>query len=248
MRYASPATPRDLPAAELLLWPGLALLATLMSRRTDIDMRLSALFFDPVTARFPHREEWLWSSLLHTDIKKVSTLVFVALIALAVRAWRSGRTEQLPPLLFTLAGALLALTLNSHLKHLSPHSCPWSLQAFGGSAEYFRILSPVPAGAGPGACLPSGHAATGFMWLPGVYACLRWQPRLALPAATAAILLGLLCGLTQIVRGAHFLSHIMLTAAVCGSTGSVLHHLCAAWPRPAMRQPDTADTRDTPCA
>lgn len=217
-----------------LAWPALALLATLLSRNTDIDMTLTRLFFDPQTGTFPLRHAWLWSTVLHDGLRELSAMAWLSLLIVTLSAWQRSRMDLYQPMRYTLLASAAVLLMNGLLRNMSAHSCPWALSGLGGDADYFRLLAPVPAHPGPGHCLPSGHAASAFMWWPAVHACQRWRPQTALPATLLIILLGSLCGLTQIARGAHFLSHILIAAAVCGGTASLIHYLPAL-----VRQPTT---------
>ena len=78
--------------------------------------------------------------------------------------------------------------------------------------QFFRLFDEVPTHSGPGKCLPSGHAASAFMWL-AVLPVLRGAARRR--ALFAVLTLGGLAGVVQVVRGAHFPSHILLAAAAC---------------------------------
>ena len=51
----------------------------------------------------------------------------------------------------------------------------------------------------------------------------------------ATVLVGLVFGLTQTVRGAHFPSHTFWTAWICWTVGLVVYHLAAA---PRSVRPD----------
>lgn len=216
---------RDWLAWDWLLWVGLWLLAVFISRATDIDMTVARYFYDPVSQSFPLRNEWLWSTVLHEGIKNLSTIAWVLLLAATVQAWRQGRMSRYEPLVFTLVTSAFAIFINGQLKNHSAHSCPWSLDGLGGHADYFRLLNPIPANPGPGNCLPSGHAGVAFMWWPAVYACARWRPEWRWPAALAVLAFGLFCGFVQIARGAHFPSHVLIAAAVCGGATSLCYRL-----------------------
>jgi membrane-associated PAP2 superfamily phosphatase len=127
--------------------------------------------------------------------------------------------------------ALLAALIVSSLRSVSAHSCPWDLSAFGGTAEYFRFFDAMPQNPGPGRCAPSGHAASGFVWLTG-YIALRGVDRKAACYALAfSLLLGILAGLTQLVRGAHFLSHVLLTAWICLAVAWACDRFWKMWSR-----------------
>jgi membrane-associated PAP2 superfamily phosphatase len=191
-------------------------LIILFARYTPLDHALTGLFYDPVTHRFPLRDQAFWAVIMHTGLKYLSiALWFALLIAWMVFRRRPSWQRYCQAIGFTLLVAPLAALAVSSLRAISPHSCPWDLSAFGGTAEYFRFFDAVPQNPGPGRCAPSGHAIAGFAWLTG-YIALRGVDRTAARYALAfSLVLGVLTGLTQLARGAHFLSHVLLTAWIC---------------------------------
>jgi membrane-associated PAP2 superfamily phosphatase len=191
-------------------------LIILFARYTPLDHALTGLFYDPVTHRFPLRDQAFWAVIMHTGLKYLSiALWFALLIAWMVFRRRPSWQRYCQAIGFTLLVAPLAALAVSSLRAISPHSCPWDLSAFGGTAEYFRFFDAVPQNPGPGRCAPSGHAIAGFAWLTG-YIALRGVDRTAARFALAfSLVLGVLTGLTQLARGAHFLSHVLLTAWIC---------------------------------
>lgn len=200
-----------------LLWPLLALLAVAMSRLTDLDWQISSSFYDAGLQTFPAREAWVWRVFGHQATKQLGMLLWLGLAVVAWRSWRQRDPERLLPLLFVLLTSLLAVSVNGWLKSHSAHSCPWALEGLGGHADYFRILSELPLNPGPGRCIPSGHAGVGFMWIAAIHACRRWHPAWHLRVTLLVLGYGVLCGGIQIVRGAHFPSHVLMSAAVCGA-------------------------------
>jgi membrane-associated PAP2 superfamily phosphatase len=102
----------------------------------------------------------------------------------------------------------------------SAHSCPWDLTLYGGNAEWFRLLGPESATAGPGRSWPGRHGSSGFALIAGYFAFrdfhLGWARLLPL---AADLLLGSVMALVQIMRGAHFLSlnlwSLWIVWAVC---------------------------------
>lgn len=208
-----------------IIWPLLAVVAAGLSRDSDIDWLVSRHYFDPLSQGFPARDAWAWRVLGHHMLKDLGVLLWLALAVMVWRAWRRRDAEVAVPGLFVLLTSLAAVMVNGWLKTHSSHSCPWSLQGLGGTADYFRMLAPLPAHPGSGGCLPSGHAGMGFMWLALIPAARRWCPHRQVPAALGSIAFGLLCGYVQIVRGAHFPSHVVMAAAVCGSIAVLSQHL-----------------------
>lgn len=198
-------------------WLAAALaLIIVLARYTPLDHALTGLFYDPVTQRFPLKDQAFWAVVMHTGLKYLSLALWFALLLWWISLRRRPARQPLRRAMgFTLLVTLLAALAVSSLRAVSPHSCPWDLSAFGGSAEYFRFFDAVPLNPGPGRCVPSGHAATGFVWLAG-YIALRGVDRTAARVALGfSLLFGILAGLTQLARGAHFLSHVLLTAWIC---------------------------------
>ncbi len=123
---------------------------------------------------------------MHTGLKYLSLALWFALLIswmVSSSAVRRGNRYR-RAIGFTLLVAPLAALVVSSLRAISPHSCPWDLSAFGGTAEYFRFFDAVPLNPGPGRCAPSGHAASGFVWLTG-YIALRGVDRKAARVALA---------------------------------------------------------------
>lgn len=201
-----------------------------LARYSSLDHALTGLFYDPAARQFPLRESAFWAVIMHTGLKYLSVAAWLALLVywITLRGDRS-RQPLRRALGFTLLVAPFAALAVSSLRALSAHSCPWELSPFGGAADYFRFFDAVPQNPGPGRCAPSGHAASGFAWLAG-YVALRGVYRTKARLALAfALSLGVLTGLTQLARGAHFLSHVLLTAWICFAVAWVGDVLNRRW-------------------
>jgi len=191
---------------------GLALAALLiwLLGNSALDFQLSALAYSPAGQAFPLRDAWLTESVGHKGLKYLGNFLWLGLLGVAI-AFPDWRREVLRAAL----GALLAATAVSVLRGWSAHSCPWDLAAFGGGAQWFALLAEVPAIPGPGRCLPSGHASSGFALFALYFALRDAHPRQARVALALAWTLGLIAAAVQVARGAHFLSHGLWTAWVC---------------------------------
>lgn len=132
----------------------------------------------------------------------------------ATRAWR-----LLPWALLPAAAAIIAHGAMATLKQVTGVHCPWDLVRYGGSA--------LPGDAG-GACFPAGHAAGGYAWVALAFVpATRAGRRAGLGVGLAA---GLVFGIDQQLRGAHFLSHDLWSAALCWTVALIVAGL---WPTPA---------------
>lgn len=170
-------------------------------------------------AGFPWREEFWLTEVLHRGGKALGWVVWLGLLPML--RWPRGVLRRLTPgerwqlVLSALAGvAAVAL-----LKHFSQTSCPWDLAEFGGRAQHVSHWLWGVRDGGPGHCFPAGHASAGFAFVGGWFALRRCAPRAATAWLAAALLAGLLLGISQQLRGAHFLSHTLWTAWVCWLVG-----------------------------
>jgi len=206
--------------APLLLF---AALATLMEiGQYDLDVA-SALYGWEGNA-WALRDYWLLSKVLHTGARNFILAVALVLLGLWVAGLRGGRLKPYQQGLgYLLASMLLAVSLVSLGKHLSHVDCPWSLRLYGGELDYISIFSPRPAGMPPAQCFPAGHASAGYGWL-GVYFLLyHYRPHRRWWGLAGVMALGLLLGGIQQLRGAHFLSHDLWTAAISWCVATLLY-------------------------
>jgi membrane-associated PAP2 superfamily phosphatase len=178
---------------------------------------------------FALQNHWLWKGLLHDAIKPLPWLLEVVLLAAIWWPW--GTLRQLPKarraqLALT---TLLALLLISEIKLHSHTSCPWDLKQFGGVAVYVSHWALGVADGGSGGCFPAGHASAGFAFLGGFFAFKHFLPRVARRWLVGALVAGLVMGVAQQVRGAHYMSHTLWTAWLCWACAALVDAAVNAW-------------------
>lgn len=161
--------------------------AVLILLASRLDRQLIAPFYDPALRAFPLRRSWAFEVVGHTALKWLMLGVWLFCLA-----W-GGRLRRGALYMAVIAAVVAAL------KHYSPISCPWDLPEFGGAKP------------DAGRCLPAAHPLTGFA-LFGLVLAFREKPRAARYALAAALLIGFVAGAVQVVRGAHFPSHVLWTA------------------------------------
>ncbi|MCY0774020.1 phosphatase PAP2 family protein [Enterobacter cloacae complex sp. 2022EL-00788] len=185
---------------QLFVLIALALLFTWLSRDESLDRWITGFWYDAAAHQFPLQQNPLLDLLNHRLAKYVA--IALAAVALIYGAFRRNARLVTAALLMGL-GALVV----GALKSLSHHSCPWDLVEYGGRAVSYPLFSAVPADSGPGRCFPGGHASSGFMIMGLFFAFWRERPRLAWVFVALGAAMGLLMGLGQVMRGAHFFSH-----------------------------------------
>lgn len=177
------------------------------------------------SAGFALRDNWWMSTVMHTGARNLGWLIFLALLIGVWKPW--GQFKHMAKadrwgVLLSFVCALLSVAL---IKAFSQTSCPWDLQTFGGTAPYVSHWNVWLSDGGGGHCFPAGHASTGFAFI-AVYFGLR---QAGAPGARKylliAVLAGIVLGLSQHMRGAHFMSHTLWTAWLCWTVGGISHHL-----------------------
>lgn len=168
---------------------------------------------------FALRDNRLFELFLH-EIPRLASWVLV--IGLLVAIWwpagflrRLTRGERVQLALTALA----SVAVTSVLKSTSHTSCPWDLNEFGGVAHYVSHLSWGQRDGGPGGCFPAGHASAAFAYVGGWFVLRRKLPRVATIWLVTALVAGLILGLGQQWRGAHYMSHTLWTGWFCWVTG-----------------------------
>lgn len=197
---------------------GLVLLVTW--EVAGLDIGLSRGFGD--AAGFALQDDFFFKRVLHDGAHKLA----LALVALVVwQACRSRRPTPPPAAsrapsarahrLYWLGVIVLTALLVPALKRVTDTSCPWDLTLFGGQMPYVPHWLVGVRDGGPGHCFPAGHPVNAFAFV-GLY--FQWRghhPRRARAALLVVVIAGAVLGATQVMRGAHFASHVGWSACVC---------------------------------
>jgi len=184
---------------------------------SGLDLTVSAWFGS--ANGFAARDAW-WASTLAHQGGRLAAWLLLAVIALdALRPLWPGppRRERR----FWLTVTVACLLLVPALKRASGSSCPWDLAPFGGAAAYVPHWRLGVFDGGPGHCFPSGHAVAAFGFLGGYFLWRRHRPVAARRWLAGVCAAGLLFGAAQVLRGAHFVSHVLWAAWLCWTVCSV---------------------------
>jgi membrane-associated PAP2 superfamily phosphatase len=209
--------------------PGLAVTLLLLAGTfalfefTDLDLRLQDHCYDFGKHRWRVEKQDTGPRLLfYTGPKVVLAVtggILIAWLLLPVR-WRPTALQnfQLPwPhrrlwfILICLAAVPATIGL---MKARSDLYCPWSIDRYGGDRPHLHFFEALPANYPPdcGKCFPAGHASGGFALLSLYYLGTSRRGRwLGLMIGMTA---GWALGIYQMLKGAHFLSHTVVTMLI----------------------------------
>lgn len=216
-----------------LAWTLLTLLAVLLWDLSGGDRAVSRHLAD--AGGFPWRNAWVTRDLMHEGGRWLSGLLLLGLVIDALRAApartgcpgapdRPGRAERGAALVVVVMG----LVLVPLLKRASDTSCPWDLSEFGGRADWVSHWQLGVVDGGPGHCFPSGHAVAAFAFLALYFLWRPYRPGVARWWLSGTLLAGALFGGAQVLRGAHFVSHVLWSGWICWAL-AVTCNFCSAW-------------------
>ena len=170
------------------------------------------------------RDNLVTSTLIHQGGKRLSILAWLGVVACTVFAWhRPAWRAWRKPLLYLTLAVLLSTSLVAWMKSWTHVDCPWDLVGFGGTRSYRDLLAVLPLHAAPGRCFPAGHASAGYAWL-ALFFCLgQARPQWRWAGLATGLGVGLVFGIAQQLRGAHFASHDVWTLMLCWLVAVLLH-------------------------
>lgn len=182
---------------------------------TDIDIWLENQFY------YPEQKEWLINPTKHKELtfffydglKRTIVLFLVCcilnmLISIKIKNLRAYNHFCLVMIIsFIIIPCLIA-----GAKSFTNVYCPYQLDIYNGLYPFVRILESYPDNfiqPKIGRCFPAGHATAGFAFLGLFYAFKNKAYRLW--GLFGGLLLGLVAGTYQMMRGQHFLSHTLFS-------------------------------------
>ncbi len=210
-----------------------------LAELTNLDLAVQDKLFDFGRGRWlvdqsdPAGQAWFYTGPKAVLFVGGLSLLLLALYPPSWRprgrpAWSRDRRGLLI-CFFTLGLAPLAI---GQLKGLTNIYCPAQIERYGGTHAYVRLLERHPNGLGLekcGRCWPAGHASGGFALL--ALAGLARTRRGQLQGLLAGLVAGGLMGGYQMAKGAHYLSHTVVTALLVWLTFLILRQL------PGLRSP-----------
>lgn len=161
------------------------------------------------------KNEWATAVLIHLGGKyfSISMLLITLMLLLAsytLPALKPWKYRLLYLVTATLSGSIFV----SIGKSFSDISCPWDFDRYGGTLEYTSLLEQLWLRNGSH-CFPAGHASAGFAWVALYFVGLHSNSIWRRWALGFALLLGCIFGISQQLRGAHFLSHDIWSFGFC---------------------------------
>jgi len=222
------------------LWISLLALAIVLFffELTNTDIILQEWFFSPVDKTWllkdPHK---IYRAIFYTGIKIPIYIIglfclYGSIVSIAKNKWNEYRKGFL---IVILTLVILPSTIALVGKRYSNVQCPEDVTHFGGNIPYVKLFDSYPKNPHspdgkwfPGHCFPAGHASGGFGLISLVFLCKKRKQKIL--AFLLGLSMGTIMGGYQMLRGAHFISHnivTMLLAIILISTLNLLIKDCS---------------------
>lgn len=197
-----------------------ALAAVILTQFEGLDVGLSDYFYNETTRSWPIEHATSnWRIALYDGPKALFILLWLLLIGFALCPGRFRSSKHIAEKYLSHREALFLILCLSVvpstvgiIKKNSGVSCPYAMERYGGKAidssghfhaNSFALRDDVVG------CWPSGHASGGFALIGFVF--LARSRRIRTRLAVTSLTTGSAMGTYQVLRGAHFISHIIIT-------------------------------------
>lgn len=190
----------------------LLLASLLATSRADLAIA-DALFFDPAHMRWVGAHSWWSNELLHTGGRWfIRALVAAALLLWTGAGVHDGLRGLRRPAAYFVVSVILSVGTVGLLKMLTHVDCPWDLAHYGGRFPFVglfghRLDALRPDSLPRARCFPAAHAGSGYALLALYFALRERSIVLARLGLGCGLVTGLIFGIAQQSRGAHFVSH-----------------------------------------
>jgi membrane-associated PAP2 superfamily phosphatase len=203
------------------LWPAVLVLAAAIGlfEFTGLDLSVQDLFYDTAAGRWLiDAADPLGRALFYTGPKVVliiPTAVAALVLALGPARWRERLQFARRDLWVAVLTLITVPALAGIGKNTTNIFCPSEIRRYGGDVPYIRLCEPYPENDRPqrrGHCFPAGHASGGFALLGLIW--LRRTRTWRLGGLALGLGMGWWMGGYQMLKGAHYLSHTVVTMFV----------------------------------
>lgn len=210
----------------VFLAPVFALLSALIGVHVlGLDIRLADFLYQREGNEWALRHAWLTADILHEGSQRLSILIGVlTLTTIIASCFVAALKPYTRGLVAVFVAAITSLLLVGLSKHQLPLACPYDLQRYGGDLAGHAVFNLYWREQVSG-CFPAGHAAGGYCFLVWFFFARHYRLPGYRYAVWPGITLGLINGIDQQLRGAHFLSHDLSAILLCWTVGYLVFRL-----------------------
>lgn len=189
-----------------------------------IDFILADFIYAEFKWRF--KKSIIVEGLLHKTARIVLIAVYLGLV---YRLFKKHKQADDPVGTYNLLILLLTIGLSVFIvtvaKQFINVDCPWDLIRYGGDKPYFSALGYNTNYLPSAKCFPASHASVGYSWIALYFYFKVIQHKLKFQALSLVLCMGMIFGMAQQLRGAHFISHDLWSFLICLCTSTVVYKI-----------------------
>lgn len=212
-----------------LLLPGLLFVVTIaLLEWFQVDIALGKFLFhlEGGVGSWPLRGAWLTETVIHRGGRDFVILLGLSIIGLLVASTKKDKLRTFRRgLTFIFLSVLSSVLLVRFGKSITGIDCPWNLKMFGGSTDYYSLFSEIGMSNSPGQCFPAGHSSSGYAWVALYFFSLAYAKEYRWIGLLFGLGLGIIFGIAQQLRGAHFISHDVWSLAISWFSAALLYYV-----------------------
>ena len=192
-------------------------LLVLLLEAAGLDLVVADHIYQLQGGEWALRRDVLLEDILHEGGRAGSQLLAVAVGTVLITARLTGRgLAWRRDLERVLLAAIVSVALVNLIKVTTQIPCPWHLSRYGGELPWLSPLTSLLQNSGR-ECFPAGHASGAYGWLGAYFFARKHWPAGQYLVLAGIVVVGLIFGIAQQLRGAHFLSHDLWTIWLCWS-------------------------------
>lgn len=209
----------------IIKWLTVLLLLTAMIEFFKADQYLADTIYRFEGNTWQLRNALITETVIHKGGKYFSIALAVCVLAMLCASYlTSGLGSWRYRLRYLFVASVIGSLMVSIGKAISNISCPWDFERYGGSLNYLSLMEQLWVRNGSH-CFPAGHASAGFAWVAIYFVGLHTNSIWRWWGLGFGLGLGLIFGVSQQLRGAHFLSHDVWSFGVCWMVSLIFYHL-----------------------
>ena len=200
-----------------LLIPSVILLSLmLLFHETSFDHKISTLIYSP-SSNWIYRNNFILEKIFHKGGVIFSSMILVViairLLLLKIKA-RPEQKKQRDYLCFILISTIMSILIVFLLKRITTIPCPWDTVGLGGDKQVPHLWEMFSPSLPKGGCFPAGHSSGGYGLLSIYFGHNYIYGKKRFITLLPGVIIGIIFGLTQIARGAHYPSHDLATILI----------------------------------
>ncbi len=184
------------------------------SHEGGLDFSLANYFYNPVD-HWKIRDSFLLEKILHKGGVILTIVILITLLVRLLYLFKFHKDiKQKEYFSFIFFTSIFTIITVFYLKRWSTLPCPWDSLSFGGEVKSPSLWRAFAVDLPKRKCFPAGHSSGGFCFLSMYFGHTVVYGKRNFKTLIPGLILGVIFGLTQQMRGAHFLSHDLVTILI----------------------------------